>query len=341
MIKLVLFFASVFSLSAQNGLFVESEPYGAFVRVGETLLEGRTPLLIRRLPPGKVKVTVFRDGYKAAEQEVDILAEGFPVVSLKLERETIPLAFPEEESFFLLTKDQMGQGAQYRLENGGYQLRLVDGKVRLEPIFPDEGQLIVASWILPLTLSASAALTIRDINAPWIPTFPVSPTTLTSYAFSVFNLGWYLALASRENQFRNSLLAIPEPVSGVSEPPGLLFQKGQRSLDEGNIDLARAILLQVFEESPESPWAAQSLFLLSRIALVKGQVNQALALYSNLVQIYPVRDLYDRSVKVLADLFYDQGNTVEARKWFDLITYSDGFITREDTATLKAQLEAP
>lgn len=329
------------SLHGQNGVFFESDPYGSFVVLDGKVLNERTPFLWRNLRPGNYNVTFFKEGHEGVSTSIQVPATGFVRAFAQLRSNTVATSFSEQSELFIMDQVRQGRGVLYRLQQGGYQLLNENGQVSVQPIFPKEGQLVISSWLLPITLGASAALTIRDVNSPWIPSMILSPATFASYALVLFNVGWYVGLNIQRNQFRENLITISEPTSSSVESAQALFDKGQAALNAGNFVLARNYLSRLFQEHPLHPLAAQSLFLLSQLALIRGDVDEAESLYKMILNIYPIQELYDRTVKVLADMAYAKNNKPKVRSYLDLITYSDGFITAEDVQDLKNWLEAP
>ncbi len=329
------------SLYAQNGVFFESDPFGSFVVLNGRLLQERTPFLMRDLRPGSYVVVFFKEGNEQSRQTIYVPATGFIRAFAQLESNTVALSFTEQPEFVLMDQVRQGRGALYRLQQGGYRLLREKDQVRVDPIFSEEGQMVISSWLLPLTIGAGAALTIRDINSPWLPTMPLSPATLASYALALFNIGWFVGLNIQRNSFYENLITISEPVSSSTESAKTLFQRGQLALDSGNFVLARNYLSRVLQEHPQDPLAAQALFLLSRLAAVRGDLQEAKALYRMILHIYPIQEIYDRTVKVLADMAYASNDKEEVRSLLSLLTFSDKFLTPEDVEELKKWVEAP
>lgn len=326
---------------AQNGVFFESDPFGAFVVLNGRVLNQRTPFLLRDPLPGTVRLVVFKEGYEPFQQNLTIPSKGFVRVAAVLRPNTVAVSFSEVDDFVFLDAVNRGRGRLYRLPQGGYRLSAEGDRVRVEPVFAEEGQLVFSTWMLPLTIGASVGLTIRDILEPWLPVMPLSPATLASYALTLFNLGWYYGLLQRRTRFQEGLVTRSETVGLAVESATFLFDRGQTALNAGNLILARNYLSRVLQEHPFHPLAAQSLFLLSRMALIRGDVEEARSLYLSLLNLYPVQDLYDRTVKVLADMAYDRKDKDEVRRLLNLLTFSDGSLTAEDVRYLSEWLEAP
>jgi TolA-binding protein len=326
-------------LLAQNGVFFESSPLGAMIVLNESVLQAQTPFLLRDLKPGKHKVTIFRDGFESVTQTIQVPPKGFVRLNAELKPDTVSVSFTQESEIFLIDEVRKGRGVVYNLQQGGYQLTSEDGRSRIVTIFPEEGQLFVSSWLLPVTIGSSLGLTIRDILLPWLPNFIFSPATLASYAVTLFNVGWYLGLSNKKRYFEQNLIVLSEPVSNSTVSAQFLFDRAQLALNADNLLFARNYLTRLFQEHPQHPLAAQALFLLSRLALIRGDLREARSMYYTILHLYPVQDIYDRTVKVLADLAYNSNNKDEVRRLLALLTFTDPAISEESIQELKKWAE--
>lgn len=327
------------TLWAQNGLFVETDPFGASIAIDGRPRTEKTPALLRDVPPGVRRIVVYRDGFRSAAAEVRVPVHGFLRLRFEMPRTSLAVNFAEEEEVDLLGQRRQGRRFQYRLEEGGYRVLTSTNPARVEPVFADEGALTVAAWLLPVSLGVAVGLTIRDLNWPWMPSFLFSPATLSSYALLGFNLGWYLGLEHRRQRFQAQTLLPSEPLHRGIDTAANLFRRAQVALEANNLLAARDAYSRLLLEHPQSPYAAQALFALSRLALVRGELEEARSLCRILLDLYPVQEVYDRTVKTLADLAYDRGDREETKFWLNLLTFSDESVSREEVQPLKAWAE--
>lgn len=321
--------------------FVDTDPMGARISLDGTLLDVRTPALLRGVAPGKHHLSLWHEGFQQADVPLEVVEGKVPSVSVPLISQSTVLAFPANTTVSDAGGIHQTTGDQFQYPNGRYDV--MNGEtLTVKPVFPDEGLLAVAGWSLLFLSSAAVVSTASDVyhvNTGWMD----HPSEVTlGLALSVFfELPWYGSLLARKARFDRENAPTITPVSEHLDLATEVFEKGDAALQSGDLPKAEKLFTQLVKEFPESRLVPGAWFRLARIHLVSGRRELATGEYRLVADTYPQADYYDRARQALADLYEAAGDKPRALENLDSMLLVDGFFDPADVAAQKARLQAP
>ena len=339
LVPLFLLLTSLASLVSQPvaraSVFLDSDPMGARIVLDGKLLTEKTPALLRGLPPGKHSVSVGKEGFLRVSQTFTVSPDSVPVVTFTLPPDSVVLAFPAHAEVVDALGTHQTTGQQFRYPSGIYTLQDAGGQARLTPLFADEGLLTVAGWALAIVTGSALLSTASDIyhiRTGWVD----HPSILTAslWGTALLELPWFASLAGRKAHFLRDVAPTITPLPQRLDLAATLFAGGEQALQNGELDQATALFTQVIREHPESQLVPGAWFRVARIHSVTGRRTLALGEYRLVAETFPQAAYYDRARKALADLYEAEGNPVAALNNLDQMVLADGFF---DQASVEVQ----
>lgn len=346
------FLAGAWSLSAQTPeektpgiLFLETEPFGAYVRLQQGLepdrfLTEKTPALVKGLNPGEWVVDVWKEGHAAVQQTLRLAPGEIKVLKVTLLRNSVPVLFPAEEQIKMGSRTSGSPGTQFLLDYGDYKISREEGLTKISPIFPEENLWLVSALGLGLATVWAGGATYQDLENPWNQKFPLSPLTFGAYAALVADAGWFVSLTLRKLAHESAFKSTSAPARYAPMAVDLLYQKGEKALVEGEFEKAAEAFLQVIEYYPDSSLSAEALFRLGRVHTLFGRFAQAETEYSLIVDEYPLSSIWDRAQKALSDLAVMEEKWDKALGHLDNILFVDPLIQPEDVQSSRSDIMA-
>jgi tetratricopeptide (TPR) repeat protein len=333
---------------AQEGtaaLFVTSDPIGAAVLQDGQLLEGRTPLLLRGLAPGRHRFELRAEG--CVTGTVAVTLEGGEVRSIRatLVRESLRPSFPEEGRVAIGGTETEAVDRLFELPQGSYRLRRGrDGTLRIEPQYPLQGLLTGLDLATPLALGLSAVLTAHDVFYPkevslrLSPGLALSAPTMAAYGLTLALLGFDVTLhvlkARSLRSFHYSVLAAEESSRQCVEQ----FRRAETLLALGQLEEALHFYTLVVERCKSSPLFPEALFKIARIHALSGEQTMAAMELRLVAERYPLPELYDKARKSLAELAAQRGEYAESLAQLDAMVFADPLYVPEEIDQYRGEI---
>ncbi len=328
------------SLSAQNltaptasstaGVFLESTPLGATIQWDGHPLTQATPSYLSGLPPGQHTVRLSKKGYQSWSRTFDLLSGKIVVIPVSLDPSTVTLAFPENSHLWQSGQSINTEGKEFSIPSGPWELKTVQGKIHLDPIFPDQPLLEATAWSIPVLSTLSILATLGDATVNRGQAFPFSPATVTSWGLTLGDVLWAFSLNAAKIRFLHESHALPAPLPQARHVASTLFQEGQDFLLSGKLEAAAAAFTQVTHDYPEASQTPGSWFFLGRIHAIQGERTLALSEFRLVADVLQQAAYYDKACKAAADLEEASGDYVRALYHLQHMAFLDPLFARPE-----------
>ena len=327
------------ALHAQATLFVNSAPIRAEVTINGTAY-GATPLLLRDLAPGTYEVTALKPGHRPRTARVELADQEVSAVELRPEPDSFVGAFSADET--VAGGDEFSrQEAVLELPSGTYRLTAEGSTLRLDPVYPLEGALTAARLVTIAGGLVSAIATVEDVlvrsDRSYFTSYLPSPATIASWTLTAAAGGFWIALEAeradyqtqvRVRQFQGDLTAAEAEAS---------FLEAETALEAGNLARALTGYTRVVARGGDSEYVPDSLYKSAQIYSVSGDLGLAAELLELLVAEYPAPAVYDRGLRLLADLRVSLGDDAAALDRLEEMVFYDPVYERDD---IEAEIQA-
>lgn len=317
---------------AQSVLFIDSSPIRAEATINGVSY-GTTPLLVRDLPAGVYEITLFKPGHRPATERIELGASETAAIVLNPQPDLFVGAFSARETIVDGTAYPR-QEAVFTLPAGTYELSGDRDRMRLTPLYPDEGALRAAR-IVTLVGGVAALLSVVedlfvDDGRSFFTSYLPSPASITMLTVAAGAGGFWLALAAEKRRYEQTTVIEPFAGSLTAARAEELYVEAEAALEAGNLSRALASYARVVADGGDSGYVPDALYKSAQIYSTSGDIELASRLLDRLVTDYPSPSLFDRALKLLADLLVVQGRYEEAIVWLERMVFLDPLYLRED-----------
>lgn len=320
-------------------VFIDSVPLGASIILDGELTAWRTPALLRGLPPGSHRISLWKPGFVQVSQSVSVAADKVPVVRENLPPESVVLAFPSQDHLLSGQRLESTADRQFQFPSGAYFLSASDEAARMSPIFDDTALVDASTWFLAISTAAALASGANDYyRAMAWGIDGVSLATISLASSAVGELAWYVALQTRRGRFYQEIAPTVTPQSQRLELASVLYNEGIQALEVGDLEKAEDRLRRVVGSHPDSKWVPASWFRLAKIHSVTGRRHLAMGEYRLVAESFAQPEIHDRARQALADLNEAEGALQQAIDQIDLMVLTDGFFDKEAVAAQRQRL---
>jgi tetratricopeptide (TPR) repeat protein len=317
-------------------LFLSTAPLRASLSIGGEY-RGASPLFLRDLSPGFYRLEAFKEGYRSEVVEFEI--ESGQVLSLHIDMEAdAPGQVLSTGGAVSYQQREIGRGGDFLIPHGFYDVAVDENRFRFEPVFPEEDTLRVLNVSLPALITVSALLTLTDFVYPKRSGLFFSPVTLAAYSASLGVLSYKIVLDVRKSRYLRSAPRAPSAVDREKRDPEVWYQVAQELLTRDELDKALEYYTAILEEDRDSPLYPQALYKVGKIHFIKGEYDLARSIFELIVERYPLIDLYDKSLRSLADTDYRQMHYTESLAALDRMVFVDPLYSRAEVERFKQKI---
>jgi hypothetical protein len=289
----------------------------------------REPVFLREIAAGKHRITIVKEDFEPFTQEVELSKGEIETIHIDLEQRSFFTSFPSEQIAFGGRKEP-GYDEAYRLPHGRYKYHIEDGELQVTPVFPNDGLLTAMNISIPVCMVVSALLTINDLTFPPDSGLPLSPITLSAYGITAGVVGVDVALHLRKHHYiENAQKKIKSSRLGYHLSQGY-YEKGQEMLSQNRMNEALESYTWVLQNGRESLYFPYSLYQIAKIHSIQGESEIALQEFNLIIDQFPLYDLYDKSLKALADLYFAAGEYKQSLELLDAMVFLDPLYQREE-----------
>ena len=318
----------------QASLFLSTSPIRARVALDGSLLGETTPVYIQTILPGKHRITIVKKNFAAYTQELDFSQGEIKTIHIDLEQQSFDTSFPSEQIVFR-ANEGLESAKAYRLPHGRYAYRIENGDLHVTPVFPDDGLLTAMNISIPICVAVSALLTVNDLLFPPDSGLPLSPTTFSAYGITAGVIGVDVALHLKKRRYiEGAHKEIQSSQLGYHLAQGY-YEKGQEMLSQNRMNEALDYYTWIIQNSRESLYFPYSLYQIAKIHSIQGESGLALQEFNLIVNQFPLSDLYDKSLKAIADLQFAAGEYNRSLEHLDSMVFLDPLYSREEIEQYK------
>ncbi len=331
-IALILSLCHCLAASGQStecaSLFLSTSPLRARIAIDDSFLEQSSPVFIKTITPGRHTITVVKKNFEPFSRELDFSAGEIKTMHIDLEKQTFDTSFPSER-VVIRPKIQPQAAKNYSFPQGRYAYRIDGGELHVAPVFPDNGLLAALNISIPICVTLSALLTINDLLAPPESGLPLSPTTFSVYGITTAVIGADVALHIKKRRYLENVGKEIQSSATACHLASEYYEKGEEALSQNEVNVALDHYTWIIRNCSESLYFPYSLYKIARIHQIQGESKLALQEFELIITQYPLPDLYDKSLKALADLNFVAGNYHKSLELLDSMTYLDPLYSRE------------
>jgi hypothetical protein len=304
-------------------LFVNTNPMGSQVVVDGKLVMGQTPVLLRDLLTGEHTIELHKNGFETFRSSFTITPDKSTVLEI-----------PMQDSRFISSNKG---GNEYNLPQGTYNFTMDGSRLRITPAYENCGLIRALNMALPVTMAFSGFLVWNDLTSEGRrEIIPLSPKTISAIAFT-----WGVGIADltliRKKRklgkyFQQDTFLTPASSGNVVE----LFDKAEQLLSRGLWASALDYYSQIVSNFPFSVYLPSALYKIGKIHNIQGEYKIATSEFLLIVEKYPIPDLYDKTLKSLADIAYESKQYESCLAYLDMMVFHDPLFTRHEIEDFQA-----
>ncbi len=318
----------------QASLFLSTSPIRAKVAIDGSLLGETTPVFIRTILPGKHRITIVKRDFAAYTQEMDFSQGEIKTMHIDLEKQFFDTSFPSEQIAFR-GNEGLESAEAYRLPHGRYAYHVENGDLHVTPVFPEDGLLTAMNISIPVCVAVSALLTVNDLLFPPDSGLPLSPTTFSAYGITAGVIGVDVALHLKKRRYIENAQKKIQSIRLGYHLAREYYEKGREMLSRNRMIEALDHYTWIIQNSRESLYFPYSLYQIAKIHAIQGESKLALQEFKLIIDQFPLSDLYDKSLKAIADLHYANGDYNRSLEHLDLMIFLDPLYSREEIEQYK------
>jgi tetratricopeptide (TPR) repeat protein len=301
---------------------------------GSPQLKG-SPLLLRTLVPGEHRLEIR-----------GISPRGSPV-TFTLEQGEIRSIHFDYINNLLLTNYSTSSvlGIEERIDGYGYESRItyqvqdVKGMPIVYEEFPKQGTIDILNIAVPVFAVISGLLTLNDAAYPKDSGLFFSPVTITAYTVTAGLLGYRVALGRQRKKYIESLDVRPEELTASHLQARELYSRAQELLSGDELEEALLNYQQIVGNHAETIYMPHALYKIARIHQIEERYDVAEGTFELILERYPLADLYDKSLKALAELYAAQGRYCMGILYLDRMLFADPLFKRYAIQDYRQTLE--
>ena len=295
-------------------LFISTSPINTTILLDGSPQLNRSPLLIRTLSPGDHIIEIMGLPNPGSPRKItlnrgDIRSLSFDYVNNNIQIHNVhPSSFVTEVP--LLPEE-----------------------------YPKQKSINILNIAIPVFAVISGLLTINDAVYSKDTGLFFSPITITAYTVTAGLTGYRIALGRQKKRYIQS---VDEQFDNVNTPFRMALEQynmGQEALSLDELDRALFHYTTIVHQYQNTMYLPYALYKIAKIHAIREQYDLATQGFTHITAQYPLPDLYDRSLKSLADIAASQGRYIESIGYLDRMVYADPLFNRNTVNRYKAKLE--
>lgn len=314
----------------QNSLlFITSSPLGARVILDGNLLIEQTPLLLKTLSAGKHRIKISKEGFKEHTLKLKIAAGEIASLNIELERGYFSPSFTEEKNIVIHRTNEDTGERLFNIQEGTYKIRRKKDVLEIKPQFPQQGLINALNLSIPITLSFSALLAIKDLLYPKDQILKFSPATISSFSVNIAMIGIDAILWLRRGKFKKTFSFTHEDLSSSESMAKTHYEEGENMLASSKLNEALHFYSIIINNYRETIYVPLSLYKIAKIHYIMGRYSLAALEFQLIIDRYPLAELYDKAQKDLAGVFVRQELYEPGIEQLDEMVLFDPLFSRE------------
>jgi hypothetical protein len=321
-------------------LFLSTSPIRARVLIDDSPLIHTTPLLLQDISPGKHRIAIVKKDYQSYFHELEFSSGEIKTVHIDLEQQSFDTSFPSEQRIVFGGRKGSEIAEVYRLPHGRYAFRVENGDLFVDPVFPDDGLITALNISIPVCVAVSALLTANDLLFPPESGLLFSPTTLSAYGITATVISLDVAMHVRKRRYLQEASQNVQESRRAYHLAGEYYDKGQQMLAQNRMPEALDYYTWIIQNCRDSLLFPYALYQIAKIHLIQGESELAFEEFELIATQFPLSDLYDKSLKALADLHYRAGRYQKSLELLDSMVFLDPLYSREEIERYRREIRA-
>jgi hypothetical protein len=313
-------------------LFVNSSPLGAAVAIDGRDLDGRTPLLLRDLEPGRHRLELEKEGFQTRSLEIGLASGEAQVVAIDLPEQGISVGFPAEGDIVLDGTTTAARDRIFYFGQGSFSIVREQGVVHVDPRYPQQRLIDALNITIPIMLVFSTLLTVDAVSNPPATGWPIPPGVLASNGITLSMIGLDIGLNLYKRRQMQSYSSTARSAEANQQVARNLYAEAEQLLELEKLDEALEGYAELMRIQPDSPLLPMSLYRIGSIRYLRGENAAAVLDFESITRDYPVAELYDRCQKNLADLMLLVKQFESSLEHLDDMVFVDPLYSREEIA---------
>ncbi|GAG91834.1 unnamed protein product, partial [marine sediment metagenome] len=238
-------------------------------------------------------------------------------------------SFTEEKNIVIHKTNEDTGERLFNIQEGTYNIRRKKDILEIKPQFPQQGLINALNLSIPITLSFSALLAVKDILYPKDQILKFSAATISSFSVNIAMIGIDAILWLRRGKFKRTFSFTHEDLNKSESMAKAHYEDGENMLASGELDEALQFYSIIINEYRETIYVPLSLYKIAKIHYIMGKYSLAALEFQLIIDKYPLAELYDKAQKDLAGIFVRQGLYDAGIEQLDEMVLFDPLFSRE------------
>ena len=344
LLRPLLFFSALYvllfcaGLGAEEGggsanLFIKTVPMSAGVEINGRQEPGTSPRFLKKIPAGSYSVTVYKEGFLPSTRTVDLADGKTGTLEFILEKTTITPVFPEGRRIIFNGRNIFSGDELLSLPPGAYTMDKNQGLLKLTAQYPGQVYITALNFSLPLVALLTGVSAANDFLGP-VNRTASGPASLSPATITGLTVAGILGIADillnlKKKQFYDSFPVETVKPGDLTVNASAAYGRAERMLEQNQLQDAMGLYSEVCRDYPDSVYYPMSLYKTARIQFILGELSMVGAELLLIKNRYPLPELYDKTCKTLADLYYRLGRYESGLKELDDMVFLDPLYSRE------------
>jgi hypothetical protein len=325
-IFIALCFVSALDGYGDDGLlFLSTSPLQATVRIDGSPQIKSTPMIIRHLMPGEHVIEIMDSAHITGPFVYEINGGSIGTLHFDLVHNALLTDYSASEVLEpgqpLNVSDKNFRKTYDASPEGGAPVIITD--------YPGQRSIALLNIAIPVFVALSGLLTVNDAVNPKESGLFFSPLTLSAYTATLGLTGYRFAWGRQRKKYFDAVDTLSSEVTASHENARKNYEQGQAQLAQAKMDRALYHYTAIVERQKDSIYMPYALYKIAKIHMIGGELALAAAEFERIVDSYPLPDLYDKSLKSLADIYAEQGRFCESISYLDEMIFADPLFSRE------------
>ncbi|WP_156888258.1 tetratricopeptide repeat protein [Spirochaeta cellobiosiphila] len=296
-------------------VFIVSEPQNAHIIVNNQAITQKTPALIKLPINSKHSLSLLKDDYKLLSIEFSVDKNNI-VINKTLESNYIIVENPDSSK---------SQSSKYlKIPEGEYSIDRTNMDGFIQPQYPHKNQMLLMNiFSIPFYFVTTIAWFSQEELTPSRTTMALSGASLTLFLSN-------LILHKKRNDYERNFYSSIQEIDNESYNDQLEFDKGEIYLQQGLFIDAEKTYLDILQLNKDKSIYPIIFYKLAKLHLIMGKTDISEEELLLILTNYPHPDVYDKTLKTLADISIVKGNVSKGIEYLNKITYIDPIYSKED-----------
>ncbi|MBI9109176.1 MAG: PEGA domain-containing protein [Spirochaetales bacterium] len=325
----VFIFILALPLSAESGIFIVSDPLGASVILDGDPVDGKTPLLLGSVQAGSHIIEIEIDGYSKIKTELTVLCDEPQEYYFSLRPEFITLKLPARGT---------NEEKVIKVVQGVYDINPNTEGISIQPQYPFQGIIDGLNLAIPLLTIFSVAMTINEIQNPHYSEAVVSPFVIGSFVLGSVLTAGDVALHVHKSRLKENDFGNFADASSSKMEAEEIFKTGNIMLRKGEFSSALGEYEKIIENHKTSIYFPLAIYKTGTIKMILYRLDEAEEDFRFIVNKVPLPEIFDNSLRKLAELAIRKSRYDEALSYLDRILFICESPSKEEIQLRKCEI---